>query len=59
MMKVPYTVVIGQKEIESGQVTARIRGDLSSKSDADKRPIDDFLKTVASEAYSRSSKSTL
>ena len=59
MMKVPYTLVIGQKEIESGQVTARIRGDLSSKTDTDSRTIDDFLKTVAAEAYSRNSKSTL
>ena len=59
IMKVPYTLVIGQKEIESGQVTARIRGDLSSKADTDSRTIDDFLKTVATEAYSRSSKSTL
>ncbi len=59
MMKVPYTIVVGQKEIESGRVTARIRADLSPKSDTDSRPIDDFLKTVATEAYSRSSKSTL
>jgi threonyl-tRNA synthetase len=59
VMKVPYAIVIGQKEIESGQVTARIRGDLSSKTENTERSIDDFLKTVASEAQSRSLKSTL
>jgi threonyl-tRNA synthetase len=59
IMKVPYTVVIGQKELESSQVTARIRGDLSSKTDNNERTIDDFLKIVASEARSRTAKSTL
>ena len=28
-MKVPYVIVIGSKEIESGQVTPRIRQDLT------------------------------
>jgi threonyl-tRNA synthetase len=59
IMKVPYTLVIGQKEIESDQVTPRIRGDLSSKTDNTELTIDDFLKTVANEMQSRSSKSTL
>jgi threonyl-tRNA synthetase len=59
VMKVPYTLVIGQKEIESNQVTPRIRGDLSSKTDNIELSIDDFLKTVADEMQSRSPKSTL
>jgi len=59
VMKVPYTLVIGQKEIESGQVTPRIRGDLSSKTEDTGLTIDDFLKTVANEMQSRSPKSTL
>jgi threonyl-tRNA synthetase len=58
VMKIPYTLVIGQKEIESGQVTPRIRGDLSSKTDNTELAIDDFLKTVADEMRSRNSKST-
>jgi threonyl-tRNA synthetase len=59
LMKIPYTVVLGQKEIESGQVTPRIRSDLSVGGDTNAYNIDDFLKNVAKEARSRASKSTL
>lgn len=59
IMKVPYTLVIGQKEIESNKVTARIRGDLSSKTDNGEIAIDEFLKIVTNEARERLSKSTL
>jgi len=58
IMKIPYTLVIGQKEMESGQVTPRIRHDLSTKTDNNAYAIDDFLKTVAAEAQSRTSTST-
>jgi threonyl-tRNA synthetase len=57
--KVPYTVVVGQKEIESGSFMPRIRKDMEVQ--ADQQPIgwEDFLKTVANEAKSRVHKSSL
>jgi threonyl-tRNA synthetase len=47
VMKVPYTLVIGQKEIESGNVTARVRKDLN---EAAEQSIDDFLSFVAEQS---------
>jgi threonyl-tRNA synthetase len=52
VMKMPYTVVIGNKEVESGQVLPRARGDL--KVDADAQSIDDFLKKISQDAKNRS-----
>lgn len=51
-MKVPYTVVIGIKEVESGQVTPRSRSDLGKKEESLK--IEDFLQSIADEATARS-----
>jgi threonyl-tRNA synthetase len=48
LMKVPYTIVIGSKEIESGAV---VRTETLS--------FDEFFKSVAHEAKSRVSKSTI
>ena len=59
MMKVPYAIVIGQKEIESGKVTPRIRKDMVAKEQDKAIDIDEFLKTVANEAKTRTNKSTL
>lgn len=59
IFKVPYTLVIGQKEIETGQVTPRVRADLSSHTDDHAHAIDDFLKAVSVEAKLRTAKSTL
>lgn len=59
LMKVPYTVVIGQKEIESGQLTPRIRKDLVVSEQQEPRTIEELLKTVAHEAKSRVNKSSL
>jgi threonyl-tRNA synthetase len=56
--KVPYSVVIGEKEIESGQVTPRIRKDLAVASEPLTHGVDEFLKTVAHEAKSRVSKTS-
>lgn len=56
--KVPYTLVIGDKEVESGQVTPRIRSDLEVQP-ASSMKVENFLKTVANEAKSRVSKSSL
>lgn len=58
LMKVPYTVVIGDKEIESGEVTPRVRGDMEVHPPASHK-IEDFLKTVANEAKSRVTKTSL
>lgn len=58
VMKVPYTVVIGEKEITSGKLTPRIRQDLTDK-EAAESDLDDFLKAVAEEAKSRASKTSL
>ncbi len=50
-MKVPYTIVIGGKEVESGNVTPRVRSDL--KFEAKESSIDDFLEGVAEHARQR------
>jgi threonyl-tRNA synthetase len=57
--KVPYTIVIGEKEIASGQVTPRIRKDMVVKEGERALGIEEFLKTVANEAKSRVLKSSL
>jgi threonyl-tRNA synthetase len=53
VMKVPYTLVIGEKEIESGKVQPRIRKDIAVQADSDTITVEDFLKTVAHEAKNR------
>lgn len=57
--KVPYTVVLGEKEIGGGELVPRIRKDLAVSEEAKSYTIDEFLKTVAHEATSRVSKSSL
>lgn len=59
MMKVPYTLVIGEKEIASGNVTPRVRKDMEVQSPHQEHAIEDLLKTVAHEAKSRVSKTSL
>ena len=59
LMKVPYTVVVGQKEIEGGQVIPRIRKDIAVKDEVSELGVEEFLKTVANEAKSRVQKSSL
>lgn len=59
VMKVPYSVVIGQKEIEQGEVTPRIRKDIAVSDNAATYTVEEFLKTVAHEAKSRVSKTSL
>jgi threonyl-tRNA synthetase len=53
MMKIPYTVVIGGKEIESNSVIPRIRQDITVKAVEEPVGFNEFLKTVAHEAKSR------
>ncbi|MEO6761668.1 MAG: threonine--tRNA ligase [Candidatus Saccharimonadales bacterium] len=57
--KVPYTIVLGEKEIAGGELTPRIRSDLAVSSDAKSYAVNEFLKTVVNEAKSRVNKSSL
>lgn len=57
--KVPYTVVVGEKEIQTGEVTPRIRKDIAVSDQAQAYTVEEFLKTVAHEAKSRVSKTSL
>jgi len=57
--KVPYTVVVGEKEMASGEVVPRIRGDMEVDSEHEPRQIDDFLETVVNESKSRVTKTSL
>lgn len=57
--KVPYSVVLGEKEIAGGELVPRIRKDLVVNESAKSYTIDEFLKTVANEAKSRVSKTSL
>jgi threonyl-tRNA synthetase len=53
VMKVPYAIVIGNKEIESQQVTPRVRSDLPALQ-PETLGIEDFLQRVVDQAKSRS-----
>lgn len=57
--KVPYSVVIGEKEIQTGEVTPRIRKDIAVSEQTASRTVDEFLKTVAHEAKARVSRTSL
>ncbi|HVV66669.1 MAG TPA: threonine--tRNA ligase [Candidatus Saccharimonadales bacterium] len=59
LMKVPYAVVIGQKEIESEAVVPRVRKDMAVQDGEDPIGLEEFLKTVANEAKSRVHKTSL
>ncbi len=57
--KVPYAIVIGEKEISSGEVVPRIRKDLSENDDPVTISVDQFLEKVVGEAKSRAAKTAL
>lgn len=59
LWKVPYTVVLGQKEISEKVVIPRIRSDIKVNENEPAYPIENFLKSVAHEAKSRTTKSSL
>jgi threonyl-tRNA synthetase len=59
LAKVPYTLVLGQKEVEGGEVMPRIRKDIEVSAETTPRTIDEFLKTIANEVKSRVSKTSL
>lgn len=57
--KVPYTVVVGVKEIEGGEVVPRIRKDMAVSESEQPIGIEQFLQTVANEAKTRVHKTSL
>jgi threonyl-tRNA synthetase len=57
--KVPYTVVLGEKEIGGGELVPRIRKDLVVSEEAKSYTVAEFLKTVANEAKARVQKTSL
>lgn len=59
LAKVPYTVVIGQKEIENEAVVPRIRKDMAVHDETELIGIEQFLKTIANEVKSRVYKTSL
>jgi threonyl-tRNA synthetase len=59
MAKVPYTVVIGEKEIQSNEVIPRIRKDMEVVEVPITIGIKEFLKTVSNEAKSKVMKTSL
>lgn len=50
-MKVPYTIVVGEKEVQSGQLTPRLRSDLAG----DDKPysVEELLQKIAEQAKNR------
>jgi threonyl-tRNA synthetase len=59
MMKVPYVIVIGEKEIAGDELVPRVRHDLEVNEHHDKKTVDEFLKTIANETKSRVNKTSL
>lgn len=59
LMKVPYTLVIGEKEIAGGQVIPRVRKDLVAIEIHPELAVEDFLKTVFNETKMRVNKTSL
>jgi threonyl-tRNA synthetase len=60
MMKIPYTVVVGEKELESGRLSPRIRADLVVGGSIEASyPFENFIVTIANEARARAQKSSL
>lgn len=57
--KIPYTVVIGEKEIRNDRLTPRIRKDMEVIAAHPEMNFTDFFKTVANEAKNRTTKSSL
>jgi threonyl-tRNA synthetase len=59
LAKVPYTIVIGEKEVASGEVVPRIRKDMAVMDIPMTVGAEQFLKTVANEAKSKVLKTSL
>lgn len=59
VMKVPYVIVAGEKEIGGSELVPRIRKDLAVSEDIKHYTAEEFLHTVANEAKTRVSKSSM
>jgi threonyl-tRNA synthetase len=61
LYKVPYVVVLGEKEVASGKLPLRIRGDLvtENRATAPEYEAEQLMKSIANEARGRVSKSSL
>ncbi len=59
LMKVPYTLVVGEKEIETDKVVPRIRHDLLVNDKHLELNMDGFFKTVHNESVMRVNKTSL
>ena len=59
LMKIPYTIVLGEKEMGGGKIMPRIRKDLVVSEEPTAYELDVFLKTVAHEAKGRVTRTTL
>jgi threonyl-tRNA synthetase len=59
LLKVPYTIVIGEKEIAGGNLMPRVRKDLIGDAEPRTFQIDELLKAIAHESESRLSKTSL
>ncbi len=59
LMKIPYAIVIGEKEVTSQKITPRIRKDLSAGQVHEEVTIDSFLLSLSHESTSRASVSSM
>lgn len=60
LIKMPYTVVVGEKELETKQLSPRVRSDLAVENREDKAyPFENFITSVANEAKGRVQRSSL
>lgn len=57
--KVPYTLVIGEKEVAGGELHPRVRADMVAQEGDRSYTDDEFFQTVAHEAKSRVNKTSL
>lgn len=58
--KIPYTVVIGEKEVQHQRLKPRVRADLAVLGDVEREyEVDQFLTSLANEVKARASKSSL
>jgi threonyl-tRNA synthetase len=58
--KVPYTLVIGEKEVQAERLKPRVRSDLAVLGDVEREyEVDQFLQSLANEVKARASKSSL
>ncbi len=59
LYKVPYVLVIGEKEISSGEIIPRIRKDIDVMKEPHSIGIEEFLVTVSNETKSRVNKTSV